>query len=287
MITQAELPINNRGAVYHLDLLPDELADIVITVGAPERVSQVSHFFDKIEVKRAHREFICHTGYLGSRRLSVISTGIGMPNIDIVMNELDALVNINLKTKTIIPTKRELKIIRLGTTGGITDNCSPGDIVISRYAIGFDTLVNYYEYAMTPQLQKMEQELIEHLKGVSGPFYVSESCSKFAKEFSSLGELGITATCIGFYGPQGRRLRLPLKYPEFINTLKRFESNNYPVINLEMETAAIYALGSILDHRCLSLSVVLGNRIKGTFVADVKTCLDSLIRQSLEIIARM
>lgn len=284
MITQAELPINKRGAVYHLNLLPQELADTVITVGAPERVSQVSDFFDKIEVKRSHREFNCHTGYLGSQRISVISTGIGMPNIDIVMNELDALVNIDLNTKIINQNKKKLTIIRLGTAGGITENCSPGDIVISRYAIGFDTLVHYYQYSPSKQLKIMENELTDHLKDSSGPFYVSESCPDLATQFSSLGQLGITATCGGFYGPQGRQLRLSLRHPELINKLQHFESNNCPVINLEMETAAIYALGSLLGHRCLSISVLLGNRVKGSFVVDVKTCLDNFITRSLSLI---
>lgn len=284
MITQADLPINSRGAVYHLDLLPHELADTIITVGDPARVSQVSHFFDSIEYKRSHREFNTHTGYIGTRRVSVVSTGIGMPNIDIVMNELDAIVNVDLNSKMVKQNKKKLTIIRLGTTGGLTENCSPGDIVISRYAIGFDTLTQYYQYKLSSALQHMQAALTLHLDGQSGPFYLSESCPHLAQQFSSLGRLGITATCGGFYGPQGRNVRLPLQYPDFINKLREFESNTYSVINLEMETAAIYALGSLLGHQCLSLSVVLANRSKGSFVDNVKSCLDTLINGALSII---
>lgn len=284
MITPAELPINHRGAVYHLDLRPEELADTVITVGDPGRVSQVSQFFDAIEIKRSHREFVTHTGYLGTQRVTVVSTGIGMPNIDIVMNELDALVNIDLNTRMIKKNKKKLTIIRLGTTGGLSEACSPGDVVISRFALGFDTLINYYQYNPSQDLQTMAVELNNYLGGHNGPFYISESCPQLANQFSSLGQLGITATCGGFYGPQGRQLRVPLRYPDFVDKLSHFVSNNYPVINLEMETAALYALGSLLGHRCLSLSVVLANRAKGSFTVDIKACLDLLINKSLLII---
>lgn len=281
MITPAELPINHRGAVYHLDLRTEEIADVIITVGDPARVSQVSRFFDKIEVQRSHREFVTHTGYLDSKRLTVLSTGIGMPNIDIVMNELDALANIDLSARTVNANKKKLTIIRLGTTGGLTEDSLPGDIVISRYAIGFDSLIDYYQYEPTQALQVIKEELSQHLNGESGPFYISESCPKLAEQFNFLGHTGITATCGGFYGPQGRQLRLPLRYPNLISQLGKFRANNYSIINLEMETAAIYALGNMLGHRCLSLSVVLANRIHGSFVADVKSCLDSFITKSL------
>ncbi|WP_277619242.1 hypothetical protein [Legionella norrlandica] len=170
MITPAELPINHRGAVYHLDLRPEEMADIIITVGDPGRVSQVSQFFDKVELQRSHREFITHTGYLGSKRITVISTGIGMPNIDIVMNELDALANIDLSSRVVKVNKKKLTIIRMGTTGGLTENCLPGDIAISRYAIGFDSLLDYYQYQPSHTLQVIKEKLIKHLDGGSGHF---------------------------------------------------------------------------------------------------------------------
>jgi uridine phosphorylase len=281
MISPAELPINQRGAVYHLDLRPEEIADIIITVGDPGRVSQVSQHFDSIEVIRSHREFITHTGLLGNKRLTVLSTGIGIPNIDIVMNELDALANINLSTRQVLPNKKQLSIIRLGTTGGLISDCKPGDIVISRYAIGFDSLLEYYQYTPKKALEEFKNQLKNHLQGGSGPFYFVESSPELLQEFSSLGQVGITATCGGFYGPQGRHVRLPLRHPNFISQLSTFQIQSYYVINLEMETAAIYALGEMLGHRCLSLSVVLANRQEGSFVSDVKTCLESLISKSL------
>ncbi|KTD82285.1 nucleoside phosphorylase [Legionella waltersii] len=282
MISPAELPINPRGAVYHLDLRPEEIADIIITVGDPGRVSQVSQYFDSIEIVRSHREFITHTGRMGNKRLTVLSTGIGIPNIDIVMNELDALANVNLNTRQILPNKKQLSIIRLGTTGGLITDCKPGDIVISRYAIGFDGLLDYYQYTAKPALNEFKNQLKRHLQGGSGPFYFVESSPDLIQEFSSLGQVGITATCGGFYGPQGRHVRLPLRYPEFIAQLATFRIHDYSVVNLEMETAAIYALGEMLGHRCLSLSVVLANRQQGTFVSDVTSCLETLISKSLD-----
>lgn len=281
MIKPAELPFNKRGAVYHLDLREEELADLVITVGDPSRVQQVSQYFDKIEFKRAHREFVTHTGYIGSQRLSVLSTGIGMPNIDIVMTEIDALANIHLQTRTLRETPKSMTIIRLGTTGVIRRNCEPGEIIISRYAIGFDTFLNYYKYELSPELTYFETALLNHLNE-SGPFFVSESNSQLVEHFADLGTVGITATCGGFYGPQGRNLRLPLRYPNFLSKLSEFSFAGLNVTNLEMETAALLGLGGLLGHRCLSVSVVLANRMTGAFMNNVKSNVDKLITSFLE-----
>ena len=283
MIAAAELPLNERGAVYHLDLLPDELADVVITVGDPGRVEHVSRHFDRIDVKRAHREFITHTGYIGSCRVSVVSTGIGVPNTDIVMNELDALVNIDLKKRIPHVNNRQLIIIRLGTTGGLQASCEPGDIVITRFAIGFDTLLDYYQDSFSsPMLSDMKDALYLHLAGESGSFYVAEADNRLVEHFSRLGTTGITATCGGFYGPQGRLLRIPLRYPHLLDKLTTFTFNHLSITNFEMETAGILGLGELFGHHCLSLSVVVANRIKGSFAENMEEKIEKLIVNALQ-----
>lgn len=287
MITSAELPLNGRGAVYHLDLCPDELADIVITVGDPARVAQVSQHFDTIEVKRAHREFLTHTGYIGKQRISVLSTGIGVPNIDIVMHELDALVNIDLSTRRPHEQTRPLTIIRLGTSGGLQASCTPGDIFISRYGIGLDNLLDYYQRTPSSFLGLMHDAFSAHLAGESGPFYLAESNHSLVQQFSPLGAVGITATCGGFYGPQGRTLRTPLRYPHLLDKLTSFIFSEMRVINFEMETAAILGLGELLGHRCVSLSVVVANRATGEFIGDIKTSVERFLVKALQQICAL
>lgn len=284
MYKAADLPLNQRGAVYHIDLLPNELADTIITVGDPARVKQVSQYFDRIEFTRSHREFVTHTGYLNNNRLTVLSTGIGMSNIDIVMNELDALANIDLKTRTPLDIKKTLTIIRLGTTGSLKESSQLGDLLVSRYAIGFDTLLHYYHCELSADLIKLQTDLTAHLKDSSGPFYVAKSDSELFKHFINLGTASITATCGGFYGPQGRELRIPLTYPDLLGKLIAFTFNEYHVYNFEMETAGILGLGSLFGHQCLSISTVIANRITGEFCSNINPLVESLIAKTLEYI---
>ena len=281
MITSAELPLNERGAVYHLDLQPDEIADQIITVGDPARVHLVSQYFDRIDVKRSHREFVTHTGYIGKQRLSVLSTGIGVPNIDIVMHELDALVNIDLNTRTPHENIKPLTIIRLGTAGGVQEDCSPGDILISQYAVGFDGLLDYYQHPLSRRLSSLNEALKTHIAGASGSYYLTEADETLLAHFQSLGKTGMTATCGGFYGPQGRKLRTPLRYESFLDNLRSFRFGDLMFQNLEMETAGILGLGQILGHRCLSISVVLANRTKGIFTENVQMGVEQLIEKSI------
>ncbi|CEK10915.1 nucleoside phosphorylase [Legionella hackeliae] len=284
MIKPAELPFNKRGAVYHLDLREEEIADFIITVGDPGRVQQVSQYFDRLEFQCAHREFVTHTGYIGSQRLSVVSTGIGMPNIDIAMTEIDALANIDLATRTLRDKTRSFTIIRLGTTGGIKHDCKPGDVMISRYGIGFDTFLNYYDFELSSELKDLQIALQAHLGIDSEAFFVANADEQLVENFKSLGTVGITGTCGGFYGPQGRGLRLPLRYPAFLDKLSKFSFAGFGVTNLEMETAAILGLGALLGHRCLSISVVLANRMTGEFLSNIKLNVDKFIISFLELI---
>lgn len=287
MIKSAELPLNARKAVYHLDLLPEELADTVITVGDPERVHQVSRHFDQIELKRSHREFVTHTGWLGQTRLSVLSTGIGVPNIDIVLNELDALVNIDLTTRCPKKKTKSLNIIRLGTTGSLQKTCMPGDVIMSHFALGFDTLLAYYKTELSPELSAFKEAVELHMQGASGPFYVACADKALCKAFEEIGLASITATCGGFYGPQARMLRLPLHYTQFMRRLSQFQFEGFKIMNFEMETAGLLGLGGLLGHRCMSLSVVLANRITGEFVANPLLHTEALIMRSLDYICHL
>jgi uridine phosphorylase len=283
MFNPAELPLNDRGAVYHLDLLPEEIADHIITVGDPGRVKEISKYFDSIEVSRFHREFLTHTGYLNGKRISVISTGMGPPCIDIVMNELDALVNIDFKNRKPLDKTRSLTIIRIGTTGSIQKDIAPGDILLNSYAIGFDTLMSYYDHTISPNIKNLQQQFDNHLQGKSSEFYVTECCPILKKQFEKLGHIGITATCGGFYAPQNRQLRIPLKYPNFMETLANFNFEGVAITNFEMETSSIYALGQTLGHRCLSLNAVIANRITGHFITDISKVINKLIQETLAI----
>ncbi|WP_133127449.1 nucleoside phosphorylase [Legionella nagasakiensis] len=287
MIKPAELPLNSRGAVYHLDLLPEELADLIITVGDPGRVQQVSRHFDSVELKRIHREFVTHTGYIGQQRISVISTGIGVPNVDIVMNELDALVNIDLATRMPYEKTKQLTIIRLGTTGSLQESSRPGDMVISHFAVGFDTLLDYYQSNFSPELIAMHTALADHLAEACGSFYLVEADNTLRELFKDLGAAAITATCGGFYGPQGRRLRIPLRYPHLLEKLATFNFSNLKILNFEMETAGILGLGQLLGHRCISVSVTIANRITGEFAENIQKQVEHLIIKALQYMGHL
>lgn len=285
-IPESELIINDRGAIYHLNLRPEELADTVITVGDPDRVAMVSRYFDSIEHRQQHREFITHTGWLGKKRISVVSTGIGTDNIDIALNELDALVNIDFTTRTIKPHLTALNIIRVGTAGSLQAAVETDSFVASSHGIGVDNLLHFYRNENNEEEKQLLQAFITHTQlhdNIALPYISSVSVSlikHFVKDFHQ----GITVTCPGFYGPQGRVLRLGLNYPGFINRLMDFNFGAHRVSNFEMETAAIYGIGRLLGHHCLSLSAIVANRFNKSFSKDGAAAVDSLIRKTLEII---
>ena len=286
-IPASELIITAKGTVYHLDLHPDQLADTIITVGDPGRVAVISKYFDCIEHRAAHREFITHTGMIGSKRLSVVSTGIGPDNMDIVLNELDALVNIDFATRSICTRKKPLRIIRLGTSGALQANIPVDSLVASSFAIGLDNLMHYYTHDSNPDEGFILTEFIQHIRMQQTPIvpYVAEGSIHLRALFAGRMTTGITVTCPGFYGPQGRLLRAPLAFPQLMHSLGSFTSRGQRVTNFEMETSAMYGLGKLLGHHCLSLSTIVANRILGTFSADADAALDRMIVQTLEIIA--
>lgn len=284
MTNAAELPLNERGAVYHLDLLSEEIADIIITVGDPARVDQVSQHFDSIDIKRAHREFVTHTGHIENKRLTVLSTGIGMPNVEIVMNELDALASMDLSTRTLLENGRQLSLIRLGTTGSVHEDFGIGDIINSAFAIGLDNIMDFYQYKMTNDEKRLYRDCQSNLTDYNSSFFVAQADGYLHQLFLEYAKPGITITCNGFYASQGRFLRLPLAFPNLYRDMSHICFNNVPVTNIEMETAALYGLSRLMGHRCVSLSVVLANRIKGEFADVIEPLVERMIEEALGLV---
>jgi len=283
-IGDSELIINSRGAVYHLDLRPEELAPVVITVGDPGRVQAVSKYFDTIEVKRQHREFITHTGTIGKLRISVVSSGIGPDNIDIVMNELDALVNIDLETRTIKPELKSLSILRIGTSGSLQASIPVDSFVASTHGLGIDNLLHFYRHQENEEEAQLLQAFVTQTQlhhRVALP-YISGGHPALLKRFAgSPFHHGITVTCPGFYGPQGRILRLGLAQPELINRFTEFSFGPHKIANFEMETSAIYGLGKMLGHHCLSVNAIIANRVTRNFTSDGPALINRLIETTL------
>lgn len=281
-ISPSDLFVTPRGGVYHLDLRPEELAPLVITVGDPRRVPMVSRYFDELLVRRSSREFVTHTGRIGKTRLSVVSTGIGTDNIDIVLQELDALVNIDLEQGTVREAHTSLQLIRIGTCGAIQPDLEPGAFILSSHALGLDNLIRFYRRASEPGEDPLLRDILIHTGLPEGLPYLSLATAAVLNRFQDLGPSGITVTCPGFYGPQGRMLRLGLAYPQLLERLMSFSAGPLKCLNLEMESAGLYALSHLLGHACLSLSVVVANRVRNSFAPDVEMLTDALIRAALD-----
>ena len=280
----SELILNNDGSVYHLKLHPEDIADTIIVVGDPNRVPLISKHFDKISLTKSNREFITHTGYIGKKHVSVMSTGIGVDNIDIVFNELDILSAIDLKSRTVKETKRTFKIIRLGTTGGLNDKINVDDILFSRYAIGIDGLPHHYKYDLNLFEEKLSQEFAQKTnwsKKLAEPYAVKSSDFLWNHMYEDQFNKGITLTMNGFYAPQGRSIRIPLSQPDVLKKSDCILFNNLQVSNIEMETAGLYAFGKIFNHEVISLSTVLANRATGLFSSNPSKSIEKLINFAL------
>lgn len=285
-IAESELIINSRGAVYHLDVRPEELAEIIITVGDPDRVAEVSKHFDSVETKRHHREFVTHTGYIGRKRVSVVSTGIGTDNIDIVLNELDALANIDFESRTIKPKLTQLTIVRVGTSGALQADVPVDAFVASTHGIGVDNLLNFYRQENNEEELQLVSAFVTHTQMGSkmATPYIASAGPSVQKHFVDGFHHGITITCPGFYGPQGRVLRLGLTNPDLVDQLTNFRYGNHRITNFEMETSGIYGLGKLLGHQCLSLSAIVANRVQKEFSKDGAKSVENLIVKTLGII---
>ncbi|GAA4274174.1 nucleoside phosphorylase [Aquimarina gracilis] len=282
-IAESELIINQDGSIYHLNLRPEHLAQTIITVGDPDRVDQVTRHFDRIEYKIRKREFHTQTGTFQNKRITVISTGIGTDNIDIVLNELDALVNIDFETREIKKEHTALDIIRIGTSGSVQEDIPIDSFVVSQLAIGFDSLLHFYD-SQSIQLQEVSNELVKHLSwppGKSLPYAVS-GASKWINHMSDKNvQKGITVTNVGFYGPQGRILRLPLQDDTLNSKIASFTYEGRKITNLEMETAGIYGMSKLLGHHAVSMNGILANRAGRTFSKNPKETVERLIKYTL------
>ena len=284
-IPASQLVINSEGAIYHLNLHPDQLADDVIMVGDPGRVDLIASFFDKIEVERQNRELITSTGYFNGKCITALSTGMGTDNLDIVMNELDALANIDLKTRMPKEEHRSLYLIRLGTCGALQPEIEVEDnYVATRYAIGLDGLLYFYEKHKEVNEIAMRDAFIEQMnypKDLPLPYVVEGSKELFDRLAEGYYQ-GVTATAPGFYGPQGRTLRLHLAYPENNRKIEAFEYQGMRVCNFEMESSALYRLGKMMGHNCLTICVVVANRVTEQFANDYHPYVKKLVFKTLE-----
>jgi uridine phosphorylase len=283
-IAPSELILNPDGSIYHLNLKPEHIADTVIFVGDQNRVPRISKHFDHIEFDLQKREFRTITGTYKNKRITVISTGIGPDNIDIVMNELDALVNIDLDTRTIKAHRRQLDIIRIGTSGSLQEDIPVDSFVLGKYGLGLDGLLHSYLCEDILETE-IEEAFIKHSQwnqNKARPYIVKGSSSLEKKLSSEKVFTGITATAPGFYGPQGRVLRLRLQDKTLNNNMHSFNYKGIRLSNLEMETSAIYGLSRLLGHRAISMNAIIANRVNGTFSKDPYKPIEALIKYTLD-----
>ena len=288
MIKSSELILNPDGSVFHLRLLPGQIADTIILVGDQGRVEMVSSHFDHVETKVQNREFITHTGSFKGHRISAISTGIGTDNIDIVVNELDALVNVDFDLRKPRTELKKLDLIRLGTSGAIQPEIPLGTYLLTKTAIGFDGLLNYYSWPNNVSNQEFLTSFTEFVNwdpALPKPYVVNADQQLFDLFSGNEVVPGITVSASGFYGPQGRIIRLPLAKSDLNERIANFRYGNEMVTNIEMESSAIYGLASLLGHRALTLCAIIANRATGEFMGDYKGVIAQLIEFSINRIA--
>ena len=284
IIAETELLLNNDGSVYHLQLLPEQVCENVIIVGDPGRVESVSRFFDRVDLKIQNREFVTHAGTYKGKRVMVISSGIGTDNIDILLNELDAAVNIDLETRKVKETKQRLNIVRIGTSGALQEDIPVNSFVLSEYAIGLDGLLNYYKGIQ----QINEQDISEAFVNQTGwsnalPFpYTVKASEHLIKKLELNCIMGMTATASGFYAPQGRELRLNPQVSDLNRQLTEFRYLDKRISNFEMETSALYGLSTLLGHESCTICVIIANRITKEYNPDYAPYVNQLIEQTLQ-----
>ncbi len=284
IIPETELILNPNGSVYHLQLLPEHIAENIIIVGDQGRVSTVSNYFDTIDVKIQNREFVTHVGTYKGKKVMVLSSGIGTDNIDILINELDAAVNIDLKTRTIKTEKTKLNIVRIGTSGALQADIPVDNYVVSTYGLGFDGLLNYYQDLSKVNDNELSEAFIKQTnwnKNLPYPYAIKGSETLINKiGFDQIK--GITATAPGFYGPQGRKLRLSPWVEDFNQQLTDFNHNGIRITNFEMETSALYGLGKLLGHETCTVCAIIANRVAKKYSKDYHPAVENLIQLVLE-----
>lgn len=284
-ISETDLILNEDGSVYHLNLLPKHIGDTIISVGDPNRVFQVSQHFDDVDFEMNKREFITHTGKYNGKRITVISTGIGTDNIEIFLTELDALANIDLKTREPKARKKKLRIIRVGTSGAIQEDIPLDTHLISEYAVGFDNLMQFYDLPQSIFEKTIGKEIKKNI-GLSFTPYVVKGSESLLNLFKKNMVIGNTVTAPGFYAPQGREARIPARYPKLLEDLTYYhnKASNFWLTNLEMETAGYYSLGRLLGHEVISLNAIIANRVKNKFSKNHTKTVDDLIRKVLDLV---
>jgi uridine phosphorylase len=284
LLKDSELILNDDGSVYHINLKPEHIADDVILVGDQGRVDRISRHFDKIEFKRFNREFKTHTGFYKGKRITVLSTGIGTDNIDIVVNELDAAVNIDLDKRQLKTERKSLNLIRIGTSGALHPDIPVGSHSISEFGLGFDGLLYYYKYAFSKKEQLLYDKINDHLNwnpSLSRP-YIIESSPQLFDQLKENMIPGITATASGFYGPQGRALYLEPNDDQINDKLSAFNYEGHRITNFEMETSALYALGKMMGHHCCTTCAIIANRTIKDYSEDHIADVDGLIEVVLD-----
>lgn len=276
----SELIVNKDGSIYHINLRPEEIADKIILVGDPGRVKIVSSFFDNIEVEKQNREFFTHTGTYKGERISVISTGIGTDNIDIVVNELDALANINLETREIKAEKKSLTFVRIGTSGALQGDVPVDSFLLSEQAMGFDGLLNFYQKrneVCNLDFEEAFKKFVNWHPTLTSPYVVGAS-EKLVNHFmSDQFKAGTTISAPGFYGPQGRTLRLTPTDPELNDKIEQFNHKGQRITNYEMESSAIYGLSKLLGHEALTVCAIIANRVTKGYSKDYHPVIKKLI----------
>lgn len=282
-LESSELVLSSEGRLYHINLKPEDIADTVILVGDPDRVALVSKHFDNIDFKTRHREFVTCTGNYRNKRFTVISTGIGTDNIDIVLTELDAAVNINLQKRRPLPTHRALNIIRLGTCGALQADVPVDRLVVSTHAVGMDGLLNFYDGFKAVNEDALSQAFIDQTNWPSRlPYpYCVKASDSLLKLFDGIATPGITATAPGFYGPQGRTVRLAPAMADINERLATFEFDGHRIVNFEMETSALYGMAAMLGHNHLTVCNVIANRVTKEFSKDMGKSIDDMIKTAL------
>lgn len=284
---ESELILNDDKSVYHLHLKPEHISNNIILVGDPDRVPKVSRYFDSVEFKTNKREFVTHTGFIGKKRFTVLSTGIGTDNIDIVMNELDALINIDLETRTENPVKKSLNLIRIGTSGTLQADVACDSILYSEFGLGLDGLMNFYTHYNSELETRILQEINKEVPELQIAPRISKASEDLMNLFYKDGKIlkGITASCTGFYAPQGRILRAQPVIEDFVDKLASIDVEGNRISNFEMETSAIYGLSNILGHRSLSINTIIANRATKEFSKDSSKAVENCIVKTLEVLS--
>ncbi|MCA4900403.1 MAG: nucleoside phosphorylase [Bacteroidota bacterium] len=280
-ISETDLILNPDGSVYHLNLLPKNISDTIIAVGDPSRVYMVSQYFDEVEFEMNKREFITHVGKYNNKRITVISTGIGTDNIEIFFTELDALVNIDLKTREPKPRRKKLKVIRVGTSGALQEDIPVGSHLVSDYAVGLDNLMSFYDLPMDDYETGLAHD-IQKKAGLHFMPYVVKGSDELREQVGKDMLVGNTVTCPGFYAPQGREVRLPIRFPRLLEDLNYYHKGEFWLTNFEMETSAYYAMGRMLGHDVVSANAIIANRMKNKFSKNPTKVVESLIEKVLE-----